>query len=112
MSAPASTSPSSPLWLARVVTCALIDLLGIHDARLGARSAREKLGAHVDALLQGRDERFLGGYRGLQPLARRRLLLGLGFKAGDDAGELRQIASEHAALALQNVGGRIGVPGD
>ena len=73
---------------------------GVDDGGLGAGFHFDELGAHVDALLERRDEVLLGRDGFLQFVAFGRLLRPLRVVRGDGRRQLPEICGEHAVLPL------------
>ena len=84
----------------------------VDDGGLGARLRLDELRAHVDALLQRRDQVLLGRDGSLQRVALGRLLRLLGVERGDRRCELPQFRRQHALLAGAQALFDVGGPGD
>ena len=73
---------------------------GVDDGGLCARLLFDELGAHVDALLQGRDEVLLRRDGLLELVLFGDLLRPLGLERGDVRGQLSEIGGENTRFAL------------
>ncbi len=84
----------------------------VDDSGLRARLRRDQLGAHVDPLLQRRNQVLLGRDGSLQHVALGGLLRLLGVERSNRRGKLAEVRRQHALLAREQTGVHIGGPRD